>query len=140
VFRRRAYSLTLPAALIAASVVALGSSGCESKPAFCSDLDSLKESVSELIKVDQFNSSTFSEVEADFNQVKTNADTVIESAREDFPEETQRLEDQISATTRAFENLPSNPAAGDYIALGLQVVNLGQAASDFESKASSSCN
>jgi len=140
VFQRKAFSLVVPAALIAASVVAIGSSGCDSKPAFCSDLDSLKQSVNELVKVEQFNSSTFNEVQTDFDKVKTNANTVFESAREDFPEETRRLEDQISATTKAFENLPSSPATGDYIALGLQVVSLGQAASDFESKASSSCD
>ena len=138
--RRRTFSFAVPVALIAASALALGSSGCDSKPAFCSDLDSLKQSVNQLIQVEQINSSTFSEVETDFNRVEQNATDVVTSAKEDFPEETQDLEQQLNATTKAFEELPNSPDTGQYIALGLQVVALGQAASEFEKAASSACN
>ncbi|MFZ9669490.1 MAG: hypothetical protein ACO3CR_06520 [Solirubrobacterales bacterium] len=137
---KKSLILTLPVAALAASALALGSSGCSSKPAFCSNLDSFKQSVNQLVQVEQVNSSTFNEVQNDFNRVEQNANDVVDSAKEDFPQETQNLEDQINATTKAFENLPKNPAAGDYVALGLQVVSLAQAASDFEKKASSSCN
>ena len=138
--RRRTFSLAAPVALIAASAVALGSTGCDSKPAFCSDLDSLKQSVNQLVQVEQVNSSTFNEVQTDFEQVEKSATDVVASAKEDFPEETQNLEQQIDATTKAFEDLPNSPDTGQYIALGLQVVALGQAASEFEKAASSACN
>ena len=137
---RKSLILTVPVAVLAASALALGSSGCSSQPAFCSNLDSFKQSVNKLVQVEQVNSSTFSEVQNDFNQVEQSATDVVDSAKEDFPQETKNLENQINATTKAFEGLPKNPAAGDYIALGLQVVSLAQAASDFEKKASSSCN
>lgn len=137
---RRASLLAIPVAVLAGSFAVLGSTGCSSKPAFCSDLDSFKSSVSQLVKVERVDSSTLDEVQADFDQVEQNATDVIDSARADFPQETGNLEDQIAATTKSFEDLPSNPEVGDYVAIGLQVASLVKAASDFENRASSACN
>ncbi len=129
----------LPATAVAVVAVGLGSTGCSSEPAFCSDVDSLRSSVNELVSID-VGANTLNEVQTDFEQVQSNADQVVQSAREDLPEETSNLEDQLDATRKQIEDLPSSPAAGDYVALGLQVVALGKAADDFRQAAESTCN
>ena len=138
-FRPKKRLLVLPAASVVALTVALGSGGCSSQPTFCSDVDSLRSSVNELVSI-QVNSNTINEVQTDFEKVQTDADQAVESAREDFPEESSNLEDQIDSTKQAIEDLPSSPSAGDYVALGLQVVALGKAADDFRQAAESACN
>ena len=138
-FRPKKRLLVLPAASVVALTVALGSGGCSSQPAFCSDVDSLRSSVNELVSI-QVNSNTINEVQTDFEKVQTDADQAVESAREDFPEESSNLEDQIDSTKQAIEDIPSSPSAGDYVALGLQVVALGKAADDFRQAAESACN
>lgn len=129
----------LPAVTAAALAVVLGAAGCSSKPAFCSDVDALRSSVNDLVSI-QVNSNTINQVQTDFEKVQTDAQQAVESAREDFPQETSNLENQIDSTKKAIEGLPASPAAGDYVALGLQVVALGQAADDFRNAASSACN
>lgn len=126
--------------LFAISGTALTSTGCSnSKPGFCSDVDNLKGSVKELVNI-QVNSNTISEVQTDFQTVQTDAEAAIQSARTDFPDETQRLEDAIKGTRSAIEGLPSSPSTEQYIALGAQVIALGTAAKDFQDAASSACN
>ena len=131
--------LALPASAVAVLAIALGAAGCDSKPAFCSDVDTLRTSVNDLVSI-QVNSNTINEVQTDFEKVQTDAEQAVESAREDFPQETSNLENQIDSTKKAIEDLPSSPTAGDYVALGLQVVALGKAADDFRNAASSACN
>lgn len=135
----RKIRFALPATAVIVLAIALGSTGCSSTPAFCSDVDTLRTSVNDLVSV-EVNSNTINEVQTDFEKVQTDADNAVQSAREDFPEETSNLEDQIDATKKAIEDLPSSPAAGDYVALGLQVVALGKAADDFRNAAESACN
>jgi len=136
---RRKLRFAFPATAVAALAIAFGSTGCSSEPAFCSDVDSLRSSVNELVSI-EVNSNTINEVQTDFEKVQTDADQAVESAREDFPEESSNLEDQIDSTKQAIEDLPSSPSAGDYVALGLQVVALGKAADDFRQAAESACN
>ena len=64
-FRPKKRLLVLPAASVVALTVALGSGGCSSQPAFCSDVDSLRSSVNELVSI-QVNSNTINEVQTDF--------------------------------------------------------------------------
>jgi hypothetical protein len=126
--------------LFALSGSALTASGCSnSKPEFCSDVENLKGSIKELVNI-QVNSNTINQVQTDFDAVQRDADAAVQSAREDFPQESQSLEDSINSTRDAIEGLPSSPSTEQYIALGVQVVALGTAAKDFQDAASSACN
>jgi hypothetical protein len=126
--------------VFALSGSALTSSGCSnSKPEFCSDVENLKGSIKELVNI-QVNSNTINQVQTDFDAVQRDADAAVQSAREDFPQESQSLEDSINNTRDAIEGLPSSPSTEQYIALGVQVVALGTAAKDFQDAASSACN
>ena len=126
--------------LLAFTGSALTASGCSnSKPGFCADVENLKGSVRELVNI-QVNTNTINQVQADFEVVQQDADAAVQSAREDFPEESQRLEDAISGTRDAIEALPSSPSTEQYIAVAAQVVALGTAAKDFQDAASSACN
>lgn len=126
--------------LFALSGSALTASGCSnSKPAFCSDVESLKGSVKELVNI-QVNSNTINQVQTDFDVVQQDADAAVQSAREEFPQETQNLEDAITGTKDSIEGLPSSPSTEQYIALAAQVIALGTAAKDFQDAASSACN
>ena len=126
--------------LFALSGSALTASGCSnSKPGFCSDVETLKGSVKELVNI-QINSNTINQVQTDFETVQQDADAAIQSARADFPQESQNLEDAIAGTRKAVEDLPSSPTTEQYIALGAQVIALGTAAKDFQDAASSACN
>ena len=76
--------------LAALLVLLLALGGCGSnddKPAFCSNVSDLQSSVSDLKDV-QLNSSAVSTVQTDLQKIQTNADAVVSSAKEDFPNET----------------------------------------------------
>ena len=127
-------------ALFALSGSALTASGCSnSKPGFCSDVETLKGSVKELVNI-QINSNTINQVQTDFDAVQKDADAAVQSAKADFPQESQSLEDAINSTRDAIQGLPSNPSTEQYLAIAAQVIALGTAAKDFQDAASSACN
>jgi len=76
---------------------ASGGGGGGSKPAYCTKIDALQQSVSDLASVKVIEHGT-SSVRTSVEKVKNNADAAVTALRSDFSKET-------SAVTRAIDNL-----------------------------------
>ena len=73
-------------ALVAAALVAAGCGGSD-KPAYCSDVSDLQQSVDDLKGV-KLESGALSTLQTDVKNVQSSADAVVSSAKQDFPSQT----------------------------------------------------
>jgi hypothetical protein len=134
----RRMTLIVPVVLAAAALVAAGC-GSSSKPAYCSDVTDLENSVNSLKSV-QLNSNTISTLETDVQKVQTNANAVVSSAKQDFPNQTTALESSVSALSTSVKALPPSPTPQQLLTLATQVASTVSAADNFKSATNSACD
>ena len=130
--------LTLAVALAAAALVAAGCGGSD-KPAYCSNVSDLEQSVSDLKSV-QPNSAIVSTLQTDLQKVQSNANAVVSSAKQDFPNQTSALESSVSSLSTSIKQLPPSPTPQQLFALAPQINSVVTAAQGFSSATSSACN
>ena len=130
--------LTLAVALAAAALVAAGCGG-SSKPAYCSNVSDLQQSVSDLKSV-QPNSAIVSTLQTDLQKVQSNANAVVSSAKQDFPNQTSALESSVSSLSTSIKQLPPSPTPQQLFALAPQINSVVTAAQGFSSATSSACD
>ena len=100
--------LMVPLALIATALVAAGCGSSSSKPAYCSNVSSLQQSVDDLRNI-QLQSGALSTLQTDLQKVQNNANAVVSSAKADFPSETSALKSSVSSLSDSIQQLPSSP-------------------------------
>lgn len=95
-----------------AAVLALVAlTGCgSSKPAYCTDRANLEKSVQGLTSLNV--SSGISGLEAQLSKIQTNANSLVNSAKGDFPNETSAIESSLHALEASVRAVASNPSAG----------------------------
>jgi hypothetical protein len=94
----------VPVAFTAAvAVVALA--GCSSKPAYCTDRTNLQNSVKGLT------SAGISGLKTQVKQIQSDATTLVNSAKSDFPTETSAITSSVDALKNSLAALPSSPSA-----------------------------
>jgi hypothetical protein len=126
----------LTTTLVSAAVL----SGCSSdKPAFCGDVDTLRNSISQLTSI-KIEAGVLDNVRTDLETVQADAQTAADSARSDFPSETSDLENSINTATQSIEDLPASPSGTEIAAVALNVSAVANAAKAFEEATSSACN
>jgi hypothetical protein len=130
--------LTLAVALAAAVLVAAGCGGSD-KPAYCSNVSDLQQSVSDLKSV-QPNSAVVSTLQTDLQKVQSNANAVVSSAKQDFPNQTSALESFVSSLSTSIKQLPPSPTPQQLFALTPQINSVVTAAQGFSSATSSACD
>ena len=132
---------TLPAIAVAAVASAALIAGCggDSQPEYCDRVDELRDSVSALTDV-SIDADTLNTVESDLETVQTNAEAVVDAAREDFPQETDDLETAVNNASDSVQELPSSPSAGEIAALAIEVATVGSSASALYDATSSACD
>ena len=131
----------LPALAVAAFTSAALIVGCgdDSKPEYCDRVDDLRSSVSALTDI-SINGDTINTVETNVETVQSDAEAVVDSARSDFPEETDALENAVSNTSDAVNELPASPSGTQIAALAVNVADVGKAASNLYDATSSACD
>ena len=130
--------LTLAVALAAAALVAAGC-GSSSKPAYCSNVSDLQQSVTDLKSL-QLNSAVVSTLQTDLQKVQSNANAVVSSAKQDFPSQTSALESSVSSLSATVKQLPPSPTPQQLLSLVPQVDSVVTAAQGFSSATKSACN
>ena len=132
--------LTLIASVVlaAAALLAVGC-GSDDKPAYCSDVSDLQSSVNDLKNV-QLNSDAVSTVQTDLQKIQTNANAVVSSAKQDFPNETSALASSVSTLSTAIKKLPSSPTAQQLAALVPDINSTVTAAKNLSSATKSACD
>lgn len=128
-------ALTTTTVLASAVLVGCGSD----KPAFCGDVNTLKDSISQLTSV-KVEAGVLDTIRTDLETVQADAQTVVDSARTDFPSESSALEDSVSTAEKSIEDLPASPSAAEIAAVAFNVSAVANAVKDFEDATSSACN
>ena len=124
---------------LAATVLVAAGCGGSDKPAYCSNVSDLQQSVDDLKGV-KLESGALSTLQTDLKNVQSNADAVVSSAKQDFPSETSALESSVLSLSSAVDQLPAAPTAEQLAALVPMVSSAVTAAKGLESATSSACD
>ena len=129
----------VPLALVATALVAAGCGSSSSKPAYCSDVSDLQQSVDDLKNI-QLQSGALSTLQTDLQKVQNNANAVVSSAKADFPSETSALKSSVSTLSNSIKQLPPSPTAQQLIPLAAEISSVVTAAKNLSSATSSACD
>jgi phage-related protein len=121
-----------------ATVFVLSACGGSGKPAYCSSVSNLKQSVKDLANVKPVQNGT-SSVTAAVNKVKDNADAAISAAKSDFSTETQALKTAVDTLVSSVKTLPT-ATASTLPALPSQVAAVTTAATNLANATQSKCS
>ena len=130
--------ITFALAGACAALVAAGCGGSD-KPAYCSNVSDLQQSVDDLKGV-KLESGALSTLQTDVKTVQSDADAVVSSAKQDFPNETSALKSSVSTLSTAVKQLPSSPTAQQLAALVPDITNTVTAAKNLSSATKSACD
>jgi hypothetical protein len=98
--------------LACATVVVLAVSACggSSKPGYCSDRSNLEQAIKDVGNVKVAQSGGLSQLKSQLQKVETSANTLVSSAKSDFPTETGALSSSVSKLKSDVQGLPSSPS------------------------------
>jgi Flp pilus assembly protein TadD len=123
-----------------AVVAVLSACGGSSKPSYCKDTASLKQSVSDLGSVNIVQGGT-SALTSALSKVQSDASAVVNSAKSDFPNETSAITSSIDALKKSAQSLASSPTQPAVIAqVPGQISSVVKSVQDFSSATSSKCS
>jgi septal ring factor EnvC (AmiA/AmiB activator) len=132
---------TLAVALAAAALIAVGcGDDDDDTPAYCSNVSDLQQSIDELPESVQLESGALSTLQTDVQDVQSNIDAVVSSAKQDFPSETSALESSVSSLSATIEKLPPSPTPQQLLSLAPEIDNVVTSAEDLSSATSSACD
>ena len=131
--------LSIMVVLAAAALVVAGCGG-DDEPAYCSNVSDLQQSVDDLKNVQLKESGSLSSLQTAIQEVQSDADAVVSSAKEDFPNETSALKSSVASLSTTIEELPSSPTAQQLAALAPEINGVVTAAKDLDSATDSECD
>ena len=126
--------------VLAAAALVAAACGGDDEPAYCSNVSDLQQSVDDLKNVQLTESGSLSTLQTDIQKVQSDADAVVSSAKEDFPNETSALKSSVSSLSTTIEELPSSPTAQQLAALAPEINGVVTAAKDLDSATNSECD
>jgi hypothetical protein len=125
--------------LSAAAVLAgcgSSSSSTPAKPAYCSNVAALKKTIKDL---PSSASGGVSGLKSALSSVQTQAQTIIPSAKSDFPQQTQALSSSLSQLEKTVKGLSGTPSLTDIATLTQQATAVVNAAQSLVSAVHSKC-
>jgi hypothetical protein len=84
--------------------------GGSSKPGYCSDRSNLEQAIKDVGNVKVAQSGGLSQLKSQLQKVETSANTLVSSAKSDFPTETGALSSSVSKLKSDVQGLPSSPS------------------------------
>ena len=121
--------------VLAAAATAVTLAGCSSsKPAYCTDRTTLTNSVNGLT------SSGVSGLKSQLKQVQTDATTLVNSAKSDFPTETSAITSSVSALKNSVTALPSSPSAAQIATATKDAASVVSSVKSFVDASNSKCS
>lgn len=132
-FYRRSAAL----AVTAAAAVALSACGGDDKPAFCADRDNFQKSIEQIPGL--LTDGNLSGLQTQLNTIETEAGTLAESAKSDFPQETDAVESSVNSLRQSYDQLPKDPSSTELAGLALQAATAISAVKNFNSATNSDC-
>ena len=128
----------VPAAI--AVVAVLSACGGSSKPSYCDQTASLKQSVQDLGSVNIVQGGT-SALTSALSKVQSDASAVVNSAKSDFPDQTSAITSSIDALKKSAQSLASSPTQPAVSAqVPAQISAVVKSVQDFSSATKSKCS
>lgn len=121
--------------VLAAAATAVTLAGCgSSKPAYCTDRTNLENSVKGLT------SSGVSGLKSQLTQIQSDATTLVNSAKGDFPSETSAITSSVSALKNSVTALPSSPSAAQVATATRDAASVVSSVRSFVDASNSKCS
>ena len=121
--------------VLATVAAAVALAGCgSSKPAYCTDRTNLENSVKGLT------SSGVSGLKSQLKQIQTDATTLVNSAKSDFPSETSAITSSVSALKNSVTALPSGPSAAQIATATRNAASVVSSVKSFVDASNSKCS
>ena len=109
--------------------------GCgSSKPAYCTDRTNLQNSVKGLT------SSGVSGLKSQLKQIQSDASTLVNSAKSDFPSETSAITSSVSALKSSVTALPSSPSTAQVATATRDAASVVSSVRSFVDASNSKCS
>ena len=124
---------------IAAAVALGGCGGGSSKPGYCSDRSKLEQSVKDLGNVKVLQGGGVDKLRSQLKTIETNAQTLVSSAKSDFPSETNAISTSVNSFKTELKKLPSSPSAQQVAAAGVSGKAVVTSVQDFLKASDSKC-
>ena len=134
---RRVWMRVPVAVVAAAALVALAGCG-SSKPAYCSARTNLNNAVKNLPSV--ASSGGISGLATQVTTIKTDATSLVNAAKSDFPTQTSAVKTSVDTLETAVKALPSSPSASQIAAIGLDASNVVSSVKSFVDTSKSKCS
>jgi hypothetical protein len=127
------------AAIVAVAVLCAAACGGSSKPSYCSAVSNLESSI-KAIPSTNIVQTGLSGLESALSKVQSDAQTAINEAKSDFPNETSALKTSIDTLTTTVKQATSSPTAATIAQIPAQVSAVVTAANNFQSATKSKCS
>jgi hypothetical protein len=125
---------------VSAAVVLAGcgssSSSTQTKPAYCSNVANLKKTIKSLPSAA---SGGVSALKSTLATVETEAQSIIPSAKSDFPQQTQALSSSLSQLEKTVKGISGTPSVSEIATLAQQGTATVNAAKSLISATESKC-
>jgi hypothetical protein len=142
VYRSRPGRVAAPALVLLALVavaVAAALTGCSSsKPAYCTDRTNLQSSVNGLTS--SISSRDISGVKSQVDKIQSDATTVVNSAKGDFPNETSAITSSVDALKGSLGTLSSSPSAAEIATVAKDGASVVSSVKSFMDASNSKCS
>jgi hypothetical protein len=133
----RAWVRVPVAMLTAVALIALVGCG-SSKPAYCSDRTNLENSVKGLTSLNP--SSGISGLQTQVKTIESNATSLVNAAKSDFPSETSAVKSSVDALQSAIKALSSSPSATQIAAIATSATAVVNSVKSFVDASKSKCS
>ena len=131
-------SMRVAVAMVAA-VALIALAGCgSSKPSYCSDRTNLENSIKNLPSVTS--SSGISGLKTQITTIQSDATSLVNSAKSDFPTQTSAVKSSVDALQSALKALPSSPSATQIAALAADASSVVSSVKSFTDATKSKCS
>ena len=132
----------LPWIMLVLAIAVLVAAGCggDDAPDYCENVADLQVSVDDVKSVQLTDSDALSTLQGELPQVRSDANAVVSSAKQDFPNETSALKSSISKLSTTIEQLPASPTAQQLAPLAQEINSVVTATQDLDSATSSACD
>jgi hypothetical protein len=130
--------MRVPVAVLAA-VALIAAAGCgSSKPAYCSDRTNLENSIKNLPSVTS--SSGISGLQSQLKTIESDATSLVNAAKSDFPSETSAVKSSVDTLQSAVKALPSSPSSAQIAAIAADSASVVSSVKSFVSASKSKCS
>jgi hypothetical protein len=121
--------------VVATAATVVGLVGCGSgKPAYCTDRTNLQNSVKGLT------SSGISGLKSQITQIQSDATTLVNSAKSDFPDQTGAITSSVSTLKNSLSALPSSPSAAQIATVTKNAASVVSSVKSFTDASNSKCS